>query len=287
MQCIHGEIILRELDDLQGLSIGGRNLNNLRYADDTTLIAESQEKLQELLDKVVEESRQMGLSLNCKKTECMVISKKKIIPRCQLKINDSPIVQIKKFSYLGSMITEDGRCETEIKRRIGMAKDAFQKMKSILRNTHISMTTKRRILECYIFPILSYASECWTISKCMEKRLEAAEVWFYRRMLRISWIDRVSNAEVFRRAGVQRTLFQSIRKHQMEFYGHIMRKQELEALSATGKIEGTRSRGRQRQTYLKSLSEWANVSSITILHETRDRKRWKSMIANALRGHGT
>jgi len=279
-------MILRELDGLHGLIIGGRNLNNLRYADDTALIAESSEELQVLLDKVVEESRKMGLSLNCKKTECMVITKKKIVPRCEIIVENNLITQVKKFNYLGSVVTEDGRCDTEVRRRIGMAKDAFQKMKSILRNTKINMPTKIRVLECYVIPILSYASECWTISTSMEKRLEATESWFYRRMQKISWTDHVSNAEVFTRAGTQRSLLKNIRKRQAEFLGHIMRKQQLETMLITGKIEGTRSRGRQRQTYLKRMSGWLNIPSIAILRDSQDRKRWKTMIVNALKEHG-
>ena len=91
------------------------------------LIADSEEKLKELLDKVVEESKNKGLSINCKKTECMVVSRKDSL-KCELKICDIKIKQVKKFNYLGSMLTEDGKCDTEIQRRI-YSERCFPKIK--------------------------------------------------------------------------------------------------------------------------------------------------------------
>ena len=147
--------------------------------------------------------------------------------------------------YLESMITEleNGKCDAEIKRRIGMAKDAFQKLGKVLKDRKMSMDTKMRILDCYVKSILTYGSECWTISTQMEGRLE---MWFLRRMFRIAWSDHVTNEEVLRRARRERSLMISIRKRQLQFLGHIMRKEGLENLTLTGRIEGKRSRGRQR-----------------------------------------
>ncbi|GFO12049.1 retrovirus-related pol polyprotein line-1 [Plakobranchus ocellatus] len=111
---LYSEIILRNLDGTSGLKINGENVNNLRYADDTVLIAESGKQLQKLLDTVVFESKRMGLSLNVKKTECMVISKKSSNPKCNLISKGEKIKQVIKFKYLGCLITSDGRCTSEI-----------------------------------------------------------------------------------------------------------------------------------------------------------------------------
>ena len=124
----YSELILRELEKERGLRVGGQNITNLRYADDTVLIAESQEDLQRLLDVVVAESERKGLSINCKKTESMVISKKKEAPTCNLKVKDKTIKQVSAFTYLGSTMTEDSRCVSEVKRRIALAKSAFSKL---------------------------------------------------------------------------------------------------------------------------------------------------------------
>ncbi len=290
---LYSEKILRELDGVAGFIIGGHNANNLRYADDTALLADSEEKLQTLLNKVVEESKKKGLSINCKKTECMVVSKT-ISPQCQLHIGETIIKKVKSFNYLGSLITEDGKCDSEIRRRIGFAKDVFQRLGNVLKNNNISMDTRKRILKCYVLSILTYGSECWTISQLMEARLEAAEMWFLRRMLKIPWTDRVSNEEILRRSNGQRSLLKAIRKGQMEFLGHVMRKGGLENLSLTGRIQGKRARGRQRMTYMESLCKWmntqlrdGNVTVQKVLRTTSDRILWRAMIANVLKEQGT
>ena len=124
------------------MKVGGQNITNLRYADDTVLLGKSVEYLQKLLDVVARESELKGLSINCKKTEYMVVSKKKDIPRCSLKVKDQIMKQASAFNYFSSTITEDARCMKEIKRRIVLAKSAFPKLKNILRNTSLSMMTR-------------------------------------------------------------------------------------------------------------------------------------------------
>ena len=122
--------------------------------DDAVLIAGSESELQELLNTVVDASLHRGLSINIKKTQCMVISKTKITPTCHIHINNETIKQVEKFKYLGSTITSDGRNDAEIKIRIGMAKDAFQKMEKVIKNKNITIETRNRILQCYVIPIL-------------------------------------------------------------------------------------------------------------------------------------
>ena len=178
---------MRNLEGHPGIKVGGHNINNLRYADDTILIAENREDLQMLLDIVEEESRKKGLELNKKKTEVMVISRRQLSPEGNISIRGTKLKQRDQFKYLGTLISSDGRNNTEISSRIAQAKLSFQKMKAVLTNKNISIKTRRRALQCYIDPILMYGWEAWTISKQTQKKLEAAEMWFLRRMLRISW----------------------------------------------------------------------------------------------------
>ena len=163
------------------------------------LIAGSESQLQELLNTVVDASLHRGLSVNIKKTQWMVISKTKITPTCH--IHNETIKQVEKFKYHGSTIKSDGTNDAEIKIRIGMAKDAFQKMEKVIKNKNITIETRNRILQCYVIPILTYGSECWTISPNMERKLEATEMWFHRRMLHISEVEineRTINREEWR-----------------------------------------------------------------------------------------
>ncbi|GFN98144.1 retrovirus-related pol polyprotein line-1 [Plakobranchus ocellatus] len=118
---LHREIILRKLEGISGLKINGENLNYLREADDTVLITESGKQLQKFLDTIVLESERMGLSLNVKKTECMVISKKSSNPKSNLVSKGDQMEQVTKFKYLGYLITSDGRRTSEISKRIATA----------------------------------------------------------------------------------------------------------------------------------------------------------------------
>ena len=286
----YSENILRNLDNSAGLRVNGETINNIRYADDTVLIAESETDLQKLLDITVEESDKLGLSLNVKKTECMVVTKKKIIPACNLVSNNHTIKQVSKFKYLGYMITSDGRCTTEVKKRIAMAKDAFRNLSPILKNRNILMQTKLRVLKSYVWSMLFYGCESWTITKQIEKRLEAAEMWFIRRMMRISWTEMKTNEQVLAEAGVERSVIKCIRDRQMKFIGHICRRRELEYVSIMRKIEGKRGRRRHRMTYIDSLNSWATgktMSNVGFLMLSDNRDEWKCMAADVCSRSGT
>ncbi|GFO47360.1 endonuclease-reverse transcriptase [Plakobranchus ocellatus] len=173
---LYSEIIMRNLENHPGIKVGGQNINNLRYADDTVLIAENKEDLQKLLNIVEEESRKKGLELNSKKTEVMVISRKQESPKCDIFINKVKLKQTEKFKYLGTIISNNGKTNREISARNAQAKINFQKMKTILTNKHISMETRKRALQCYIEPVLMYGCEAWTISKQIQNKLEATEM---------------------------------------------------------------------------------------------------------------
>ncbi|GFO00845.1 endonuclease-reverse transcriptase [Plakobranchus ocellatus] len=147
---LYSEIIMRNLENQPGIKVGGQNINNLRYADDTVLISENKEDLQKLLNIVEEESRKKGFELNSKKIEVMVISRKQEFPKCDIFINEVKFKQTEKFKYLGTIISNDGMTNREISARTAQAKINFQKMKTILTNKHISIETRKRALQCYI-----------------------------------------------------------------------------------------------------------------------------------------
>ena len=126
-------------------------------------------------------------------------------------------------------------------------------MKNLLTNNRINIKTRVRAMKTYVWSTLMYGSESWTLNKTLKNKLNAAEMWCYRRMLRINWTDRVTNEEVLQRIGMQRTLIKEIRKRQINFLDHILRREKTEHLCLTGKIEGRKSRGRQRLKYLDSI----------------------------------
>ena len=127
-----------------------------------------------------------------------------------------------------------------------------------------------------------YGSEAWTISNTMKKRLDALEMWFLRRMLRVSWRDHVTNDEVLRRAQTNRTLLRTIRARQMKFLGHVIRENGLEKICLQGMVDGKRARGRQRVKYLDSLTQdiTGNKKPHELMRDAEDRARWRSMVAH-------
>ena len=133
------------------------------------------------------------------------------------------------IKYLGSVISDDARCEKEIKKRIALGKSAFTKLEKILKITNISIASRIRMLNCsYVYPALTFGSEAWTLTAGYIRILENCEVCFLRKMPKISWIEKIHNEEVLRRAGEGRRLINDITVRQLRFLGHVIRKGSLE-----------------------------------------------------------
>ena len=147
----------------------------------------------------------------------MVFSKSTETTNCPLFIQQEPVKDGKEFQYLGSILTVDGRSTTEIKRRIGIAKTAFRKMRSLLTNSRLAVKTRVRAIKPYVWSTLLYGCEAWTVSREMEQRLEAIEMWCWRRMLGISWVERRTNMSIMESFGGRRKLLAEVRKRQMTF----------------------------------------------------------------------
>ena len=138
---------MRNLEENPGIKVGGKNVNNLQYADDTVLISENEKDLQALLDIKERESLNKGLELNGKKTEVMVISRK-AIATCNIYVKGTKFRQQETFRYLGTLITQDGRNGVEISSRIAQTKTTFQKLKPFLTNNNITLKTRQKALQC-------------------------------------------------------------------------------------------------------------------------------------------
>ena len=152
-------------------------INNLRHANDTVLIADWREKIQNIIPTVAFESENKGFQLDTKKTEYMVISKQSDFPVCNILCKRDKIKQLGTFKHLGFTITPDTRCDSQIKKRIALSKDTFNEKKSIFTNRNIKIYTKINTLKGYIRSILLHGCECWTPTKELERRLGAAEMW--------------------------------------------------------------------------------------------------------------
>ena len=211
----------------------------------------------------------------------MVFSNTKVNPACSVSVHGNVLGQVQSFVYLGSLFTSDTRSNKEIRRRIGMAKSTFTSMNIILTAKNISMAVRLRVLKCYMWLTLLYGCETWTISGDMIKKLEALETWFYRRMLRISWKEKVTNVEVHRRMNTSTSLLIDIVHIQLTFLGHILRKGELEHLVVTGYVDCKRDRGRQRETFLTYLSKIVGKSPLELINLAKKRDVWTKFCAHS------
>ena len=160
---LYAEYIMRNtgLEEAQaGIKIAGRNINNHRYADDTTLMAESEEELKSLLMKVKEESEKVGLKLNIQKTKIMASG-----PITSWQMDGETVETLADFIFVGSKITEDGDCSHEIKRRLLFGRKVMTNLDSILKNRNITLSTKVHLVKAIVFRVVMYGCESWTIKK--------------------------------------------------------------------------------------------------------------------------
>ena len=191
---------------------------------------------------------------------------------------------MERFKYLGSNIIRDGRREEEIRARINMAKNAFHKIKSLVTNRATSMGLRKAFLKTYVWVTILYGCEAWVNSLNLEEKLETVEIWLLRRMMRLSWVERVTNEKMLQQAGVKREIVESVRQRQMKLLRHVMRQQQMENLCLTGEVEGRRGKGRPRTKFLDSLTKsvGGSYTPFGILRKTADRSEWRLMMTNVL-----
>ena len=182
------------LDETQaGIKITRRNINNFRYADDTTLMAESEEELKSLLMKVKEESKKVVLKLIIQKTKIMASG-----PITSWQIDGKTMETVADFIFGGSKITADGDCSHEIKRRLLLGRKVMTNLDSILKSRDIALPTKVHLDKGMVFPVVTYGCESWTIKKAECRRIDASELWCWRRLLRVPWTVRRSSQSILK-----------------------------------------------------------------------------------------
>ena len=196
-----------------GIKIARRNINNLRYADDTTLMAESEEELKSLLMQVKEESEKVGLKLNIQKTKIMASS-----PFTSWEIDGETVETVSDFILGGSNITEDGDCSHEIKRHLLLGRKVMTNLDSIFKSRDITLPAKVRLVKAMVFPVVMYGCESWT----EHQRTDAFELWCWRRLLRVPWTARRSNQSILKEISPAISLEGLILKLKLQHFGHLM-----------------------------------------------------------------
>ena len=276
---IYSEDIMRDALDgfIGGIKFGGKCITNLRYADDTTLICGSREELLELLKRIKEASEERGLLLNAKKTKIMVLDRNSTGE--EFFIDGQQIEEVKQFDYLGSMINNNGDSTTEIKRRLAMARTTTQSMSKIWKSRGLSTDLKVRLLRATVFSIATYGCESWAMTKNNRKRIDAFEVWCYRRLLRVSWTDKRTNNWVLGKIGTDLTIRKSILERKLSYFGHIVRRNGgIEKQILQGAVEGRRGRGRPATSWTDDVKTVCSHGVYGATKLASDRRRWSALV---------
>ena len=279
---IYAEKIIRDslAGFVAGVKIGGRSISNLRYADDTSLLTSTEQDMKELIQQVKQHSEEAGLYLNLSKTKIMSTA-----PLQNFQVNGDSIEVVRNFQFLGVTITHDALCESEVKRRLCLGRKAMTGLTKIWKDKNISLQTKIKLVNALVFPVVLYGCETWVMRKAERRRVDAFELWCWRRLLRVSWTERRTNKWILDKIKPQQTLESFIATATLRYAGHVMRANgSLEKDIMTGMMEGRRRKGRPRKGYWEVIKDLCGKSLEEVRAAAGDRRGWRSAVIDVARG---
>ena len=247
----------------------------LLFADDVVIWGKDQMEVQEQLDIINEKIEQRGLKINVEKSKTVVMNRGEKEGKGVIKVGDKELEVVKHFKYLGSELTEDGRLNLEISRRIQLGSAFYQQVRGLVWNKDIPMKAKEVMYEAYYVPIMTYAAETWTMTQRDESRVQAAEMKFLRSMVQKTRRDRVRNEDIRKELGVQK-LNDKLEQNRLRWFGHVKRMNEvrLPRQAMEGRMSGKRGRGRRRMRWMDSVKNSIRKWNL----DWNDRTKWRGTI---------
>ena len=272
------EVMRRTTDETSwvGMRIRGKHVNNLRFANDVVLIATLPEGLQALIDEVDRVSKEFHLEISASKTKIMVTTKES--QQLQTRCRGEQLTQVEKFKYLGAIIEQKANCSYEINARLGAARSAFRSLATVWKDRALNIAIKLKILRTVVWLVVMYGCQSWTLRVADINRLQTFEMSCYRQILKISWTQHRTNESVLREIKTERNILETVKRRKLQYFGHVIRTQNLGTHILYEFVEGNRSIGRQRKRWMDDIKQWTSRSAAQCMELARDREAWKKLV---------